>query len=146
MKKKIFTLGSIYSQFGGLPRWLGWVKNLPAVQEVQEMPAGSLGLKDRWEEGMTTHSSSLAWRIPGTEEPGRLQSMGLQRVLNDWGGWPHSQILRAIKKKKKKTLLLQSLFSVINLGDLFIYSFSNHLVRACSKVYFFFFNKIRFGK
>ena len=83
MKKKIFTLGSIYSQFGGLPRWLGWVKNLPAVQEVQEMPAGSLGLKDRWEEGMTTHSSSLAWRIPGTEEPGRLQTVGLQRVLND---------------------------------------------------------------
>ena len=43
----------------------------------------SLGLKDPLEEGMTTHSSILAWRIPWTEEPGDLQSMGLQRVGHD---------------------------------------------------------------
>ena len=77
MKKNIFTFGSIYSQFWGLPRWLGWVKNLPAVQEVQEMPTGSLGLEDRREEGMTTHFSSLAWRIPGTEEPGQATVHGV---------------------------------------------------------------------
>ena len=43
----------------------------------------SLGQKDPLEEGMATHSSVLAWRIPWTEEPGGLQSMGLQRVGHD---------------------------------------------------------------
>ena len=42
-----------------------------------------LGLKDTLEEEMTNHSSILAWRIPGTEEPGGLQFMGLQRVGHD---------------------------------------------------------------
>ena len=53
------------------------VKNLPAMQETQ---VRSLGQEDSLEKGMATHSSILAWRIPWTEEPGRLQSMGLQRV------------------------------------------------------------------
>ena len=53
------------------------VKSLPAVQETWVQ---SLGWEDPLEEGMATHSSILAWRIPWTEEPGRLQSMGLQRV------------------------------------------------------------------
>ena len=53
------------------------VKNLPAMRETQ---VGSLGSEDPLEEGMATHSSFLAWRIPRTEEPGRLQSMGSQRV------------------------------------------------------------------
>ena len=44
----------------------------------------SLGWKDPLEEGMTTHSGILAWRIPWTEEPGGLQSMGSQRVGRDW--------------------------------------------------------------
>ena len=44
----------------------------------------SLGQKDALEEGVATHSSILAWRIPWTEEPGRLQSMGSQRVRHDW--------------------------------------------------------------
>ena len=43
----------------------------------------SLGLEDRLEEEMATHSSILAWKIPWTEEPGLLQSMGLQRVGHD---------------------------------------------------------------
>ena len=43
-----------------------------------------LGWEDPLEEGMTTHSSILAWRIPWTEEPRRLQSMGLQKVGHDW--------------------------------------------------------------
>ena len=55
-------------------------KILPAMQETQVQ---SLGLKDPLEKGMATHSSILAWRIPWTEEPGRLQSMGLQRVGHD---------------------------------------------------------------
>ena len=56
-----------------------WVKNLPAVQETQEMRVRSLGWEDPLKEGMATHSSILAWRIPWTEEPGRLQSIVLQR-------------------------------------------------------------------
>ena len=53
------------------------VKNPPAMQEIQVQ---SLGGKDPPEESMATHSSVLAWRIPWTEEPGGLQSMGSQRV------------------------------------------------------------------
>ena len=53
------------------------VKNLPAMQETLVQ---SLGQGDPLEKGLATHSSILAWRIPWTEEPGRLQSMGLQRV------------------------------------------------------------------
>ena len=53
------------------------VKNLPAMQESQ---VRSLGQEDPLKKGMATHPSVLAWRIPWTEEAGRLQSMGLQRV------------------------------------------------------------------
>ena len=53
------------------------VKNLPAMLETQ---VRSLGQEDPLEKGMASNSSILAWRIPWTEEPGRLQSMGLQRV------------------------------------------------------------------
>ena len=56
------------------------VKNLPAMQEAQEMWVQSLGREDPLEKEMATHSSILAWRIPWTEEPGGLQSMGSQRV------------------------------------------------------------------
>ena len=53
------------------------VKNLPAMRETQ---VGFLGGEDPLEEGMSTHSSILAWEIPWTDEPGGLQSMGLQSV------------------------------------------------------------------
>ena len=52
------------------------VKNLPAMQKMQEMQVQSLGQEDPQEEGMATHSSILTWRMSWTEEPGRLQSMG----------------------------------------------------------------------
>ena len=58
-------------------------KNLPAMQEPQEMQIQSLGWEDDLEEDMATHSSVLAWRIPWTEEPGGLQSIGFQRVRHD---------------------------------------------------------------
>ena len=57
------------------------VKNLPAMQEAWVQ---FLGQEDPLEKGMATHSSILAWRIPWTEEPGCLQSVGLQRVRHDW--------------------------------------------------------------
>ena len=59
------------------------VKNLPTVQELQETWIQSLGWEDPMEEDMATHSSILAWRIPWTEEPGGLQSMGSHRVGHD---------------------------------------------------------------
>ena len=56
-------------------------KNLPAIQETR---VWSLGQKDSLEKGMVTHFGILAWRIPWTDEPGRLQSMRSQRVGHDW--------------------------------------------------------------
>ena len=56
------------------------VKNLPATQESW---IRSLGQEDPLEKGMAMHSSTLAWRIPWTEEPGGLQSVGSQRVGHD---------------------------------------------------------------
>ena len=53
------------------------VNNLPAVQET-------LGWEDPLEKGMAIHSSIPAWKIPWTEEPGGLHSMGSQRVEHDW--------------------------------------------------------------
>ena len=53
------------------------VKHLPIMWEIQ---VRSLGWEDSLEKEMATHSSTLAWKIPWTEKPGRLQSMGSQRV------------------------------------------------------------------
>ena len=68
-----------------LVQWLGFpggsvVRNLPAKQETW---VRSLGWGDLLEKEMETHSSILAWKIPWTEEPRRLQSMGSQRVGHD---------------------------------------------------------------
>ena len=56
------------------------VKHLPAMRETRVQ---SLGWEDPLEKEVATHSSTLAWKISWTEEPGRLQSMGLQRVGHD---------------------------------------------------------------
>ena len=56
------------------------VKRLPAMQETW---VRSLGREDPLEKEIATHSSTLAWKVPWTEEPGRLQSMGSQRVGRD---------------------------------------------------------------
>ena len=70
---------------GGIGRWGAFlvaqtVKCLPAMQGSQ---VRSLGWEDPQEKEMATHSSILAWKIPWTAEPGRLLSMGLQRVKHD---------------------------------------------------------------
>ena len=64
--------------WASLVAWM--VKNPPAMRETWVQP---LGWEDPLEEGMATHSSILDWRVPQTEEPGRLQSIGLQRVRRD---------------------------------------------------------------
>ena len=73
------------------------VKNLPAIQETQ---VKSLGQEDTLK-GMATHSNILAWRIPWTKEPGRLQSLGSQNTGHDWATNAH----------KTREDLLDSLFS-----------------------------------
>ena len=60
-----------------------WVKNPPAMQETRETQVQTLGQEGPLEEGMATYSSVLAWRTPGTGEPGGLPSMGSQRVGHD---------------------------------------------------------------
>ena len=64
---------NVHSLGASLVTWA--VKNLPVMQETQ---VWSLGGNIPWEEGMATHSITLTWRIPWTEEPGRLQSIGSQ--------------------------------------------------------------------
>ena len=71
-KETIYELVSLVAQL---------VKNLPALQETWIQ---SLGWEDPLEKEMATPSSILAWKISWTEEPGGLQSMGVQRVRNDW--------------------------------------------------------------
>ena len=76
---------SIYMGFPGG----SLVKNLPTMQETQVQ---SLDQEDPLEEGLATHSSILAWRIPRTEEPGRLQSTGSHRVGHDWSDWAPTSV------------------------------------------------------
>ena len=58
---------------------------------MQETQVRSLGQEDPLEEEMATHSSILAWEIPWTEEPGRLQPMGAERVRHDWTHTQHTE-------------------------------------------------------
>ena len=67
--------------------WLSHCREAQGIKYpllMQEMQVWSLGWEDLLEKKMSTHSSILAWNISWTEEPGRLQSMGSQRVLHDW--------------------------------------------------------------
>ena len=73
------------------------VKNLPAMQETW---VRSLGQGDPLEKEMATHSSILAWEIPWTEEPGRLQSMGSQQVRHNRMIDTHNFIFKLVKIKK----------------------------------------------
>ena len=70
--KSMICLASLVAQM---------VKNPPVMQETW---VRSLGWEDPLEKGMAPHSNILAWRIPWTEAPDRLQSVGLQRVRHDW--------------------------------------------------------------
>ena len=73
----------IHTTIWGASQVAQWVKNPPAIQETQEIWVQSLGQEDPLEEGMATHSSISAWRVPWTEESGGLQFMGSQRVKHD---------------------------------------------------------------
>ena len=77
LEKEMATHSSIFPKLRMMAQM---VKNLPAIQETRVQ---SLNPEDSLEKEIATHSSILAWRIPWTQEPGRLQSMGLQRVGRD---------------------------------------------------------------
>ena len=79
-------LRNLHTALHGLPWWCS-SKELCTMQETRKTRARSLGWEHPLEEGMATHSSVLAGRIPWTEEPGGLQSMGSQRVRHDWHDW-----------------------------------------------------------
>ena len=93
------------------------------MQEAQEMWVQSLRWEDPLEKGMATHSSILAWRIPWTEEPGGLQSMGLKRVGHKWSDLACVACVSSAKKmptdssrtlvEKKKLNLLSVQFSSV---------------------------------
>ena len=101
------------------------VKCLPAMQETW---ARSLGQEDPLEKEMATHSSIPAWRIPWTEEPGRLQSVGLQKVGHDWVKGKkklllkrqHRQIRVPEKSREKKTFASQRYRQVLHRMTLFL--------------------------
>ena len=70
-----------FSRHGNLAEQWRMVRCLPTMRETR---VWSLGWEDPLKKEMATHSSTLAWKIPWTEERGRLQSMGSQRVRHDW--------------------------------------------------------------
>ena len=88
----IFSWLKQQAQYGKYGYWCPYPfhQGFPGGSEVKASawnagdPGSSLGWEDPLEKEMATHSSTLAWRIPWREEPGRLQSMGSQRVGHDW--------------------------------------------------------------
>ena len=64
-------------------KWSYWYRTHLSSQETLDMQVQFLGQEDSLKKDMATHSSILAWRIPWTEEPGGLQSIGLQRVRHN---------------------------------------------------------------
>ena len=84
------------------------VKRLPTMQETRVQ---SLGQEDPLEKEMATHFSTLAWKIPWTEEPGRLQSIGSQRVGHDWATCQcQCSLPKPPKCKQNKGYCLQASF------------------------------------
>ena len=89
------------------------VKRLPTMRETR---VRSLGWEDPMEKEMAIHSSTIAWKIPWTEEPGRLQSMGSQRVGHDWGTSLHltlSLFFSPVKWRSYSVFKLTSLYYML---------------------------------
>ena len=95
------------------------VKHLPAVQETWVHPPG---WEDPLEKEMATHSSTLAWKIPWMGEPGRLQSMGPQRVRHDWATSLGSLLDYTLKLMKDLLWMLWVLYISLNRVDVLCYS------------------------
>ena len=92
-----------------------WERSRLTAQETQETWAQSLGREDPLEEGTATHSSVRAWRIPRTEEPGGLQSMGLQKVGHNCSdsACTHARTTskrRALHEAQQQNALIRAVF------------------------------------
>ena len=90
-------------------------QRLKCLPPMRETWVWSLGREDPLEKEMATHSSNLAWRIPWTEEPGRLQSTGLQRVGHDWATSPHLNLLQSASLSTKYREYLPQMLWVFTL-------------------------------
>ena len=77
----------IYTWMGFPGHSVGKECTHPAMLEIQETWVRSLAQEEPLEEGIATHSSVLAWRLPWTEEPGGLQCMESQRIRHSWSDW-----------------------------------------------------------
>ena len=99
------------------------VKHLPAVRETW---VPSLGREDPLEREMATHSSILAWKIPWTEEPGRLQTIGLPRVGHDWAtSLSLSMHLEEIKSRERCFVLFIQFFVCLYIHKVYIWLWCN---------------------
>ena len=98
------------------------VKNLPIMSETQETRVQSLGREDPLQEEMATHSSILAWAIPWTEEPGKLQSKGPEESNTT----EQSNHFEIIKKKKNVYYNLQTIILNTELTKKFVWVFPYH--------------------
>ena len=101
------------------------VKRLPTVRETRVQ---SLGREDLLEKGMATHSSTLAWKIPWTEEPGRLQAMGSQRAGHDGAT---SLSLSYVRLRFRVTWYLSVSLLPLRLFQVLLLLLLNFLVHAC---------------
>ena len=90
------------------------VKYLPAMQETWVQ---SLGLEDPLKKGMATHSSILSWKIPGIEEPGRLQSMTSQRVRHNRATNRHAHSKHINEYQSNVSLLFDAFLNLSVLND-----------------------------
>ena len=125
---------------GGLRRWHQyWRTHLP-MQEMWETWVRSLGQEDPLEEGMATHSSILAWRIPRTEEPGRLQSIESHRVRHDWRDLEHMPTPGWISKKKSLLSWNSHSFHTNKyiMECKVVSSFQTHLTMSCLRYFYCF--------
>ena len=109
------------------------------MQKTQETQVQSVGWEDTMEEGMATHSSTLAWKIPWTEEPGRLQSLGSQRVWHDWVN-EHTHTHTHTQWKYKVPLTSQHntvvlLLQIIKLLSVLNYSSITIIPRKCLRTW-----------
>ena len=86
------------------------VKKLPAMQETQVQP---MGWEDPLEKKMTTRFSTLAWRIPWTEQPGGLQSIGSQRVRYDWATNAHTGDSKLVTTIQHTNEMLDSTYDTV---------------------------------
>ena len=111
----------------------GWVvKNLPAMQELQEIQIHFPGQEEPVEEGMAAHSGTLAWRIPWTEEPGGLQSIGLQSVKQEWSDLAHTQHFENIQMYTVVSSIVRALLLYSGLSQVMCFDLRNEVEVRCA--------------